>query len=89
MTYKGGCQKELDIKDAYRCTGCGGWFHLECILKHFELEKDHDVSRYNLKKIKDYIGDRDRNISDMCDAGLKPNIHLTSGEQILNLLNKF
>jgi hypothetical protein len=50
------------------------------------LEKDHDVSRYNLKKIKEYIGDKDRNITDMCDAGLKPNTHLTAGEQIMNFL---
>ena len=45
LTRKGGCGKELKIQDAYRCTGCGGWFHKECILKHFELEKEHDWGR--------------------------------------------
>lgn len=45
LTYKGGCGKELDMKDAYRCTGCGGWFHKECLIKHFEMEKDHDWGR--------------------------------------------
>jgi len=45
LTYKGGCGKKLDTTKAYRCTGCGGWFHKECILKHFELEKDHDYGR--------------------------------------------
>lgn len=50
LTYKGGCKKELNIKDAYRCTGCGGWFHKECILKHFELEKKHDYGREKIKR---------------------------------------
>lgn len=49
MIYKGGCRKEIDITEAYRCTGCGGYFHLECIKKHFEMEKQHDVGRNNLK----------------------------------------
>ena len=47
LFYKGGCKKELELKDAYRCTGCGGWFHKECILKHFELEREHDYGRKN------------------------------------------
>lgn len=51
LNYKGGCGKELDMKDAYRCTGCGGWFHLDCILKHFKLEKEHDVGRNELKNL--------------------------------------
>lgn len=55
VLFKGGCGKELDIKDAYRCTGCGGWFHLNCIFNHFEQEKDHDYSRNALKKIFDHI----------------------------------
>jgi len=29
MFFKGGCGKELDIMEAYRCTGCGGYFHLD------------------------------------------------------------
>ncbi len=50
LTYKGGCRKPVKISEAYRCTGCGGRFHLDCILKHFELEKEHDVGRAGLKK---------------------------------------
>ena len=45
LFYKGGCKKELDKREAYRCVGCGGWFHKECIIKHFELEKGHDYGR--------------------------------------------
>lgn len=45
MTFKGGCERNLNIADAYRCTGCGGWFHKDCILKHFEEEKSHDWGR--------------------------------------------
>lgn len=50
LKYKGGCGEELNMEDAYRCTGCGGWFHKECILKHFKLERKHDVGRNDLKK---------------------------------------
>jgi len=50
FTYKGGCKKALKIKDAYRCVGCGGYFHKECILEHFELEKAHDIGRNKLKE---------------------------------------
>ena len=55
LTSKGGCGKELDIIDAYRCTGCGVYFHLDCIYKHFEEEEKHDVARNCLKKIFDYV----------------------------------
>lgn len=50
LFYKGGCKKNIDKLKAYRCVGCGGWFHKKCILKHFELEKEHDIGRNNLKK---------------------------------------
>ena len=36
LSFKGGCGKKLDIKDAYRCVGCGGWFHKECIKSRFK-----------------------------------------------------
>ncbi len=49
FSYKGACKKDLKIKDAYRCVGCGGWFHLDCIKKHFELEKGHDTYRQELR----------------------------------------
>ena len=45
LFYKGGCKKELKLKDAYRCVGCGGYFHKDCILEHFRQEKDHDWGR--------------------------------------------
>ena len=50
LTYKGGCRKPLKLKDAYRCVGCGGYFHKECILKNFELEKKHDIGRNDLRE---------------------------------------
>ncbi|HOH62100.1 MAG TPA: hypothetical protein PK698_06490 [Bacilli bacterium] len=60
LVYKGGCYKNLELKDAYRCAGCGGWFHKDCIMKHFELEKEHDVGRNDLRQkviilIKDFF----------------------------------
>lgn len=45
LTFKGGCMKKFDIELAYRCTGCHGWFHGDCILKHFQLEESHDWGR--------------------------------------------
>jgi hypothetical protein len=69
FTYKGGCDKELDIREAYRCVGCSGWFHLDCILKHFELEKDHDVARNAIYKIKRRT--KDTAIIKLCDEGLR------------------
>jgi len=45
LNFKGGCGQKLELKDAYRCTGCGGWFHKDCIFKHFDLEKEHDWGR--------------------------------------------
>lgn len=50
LFYKGGCKKEIDKTEAYRCVACGGWFHKECILKHFELEKKCDWGRQQEKK---------------------------------------
>lgn len=50
LTYKGGCRKKINIKDAYRCVGCGGWFCRECLIKHFKLEKDHDWGREEERK---------------------------------------
>ena len=50
LFYKGSCKKDIDKLEAYRCTGCGGWFHKECILKHFKLEARHDWGRVEEKK---------------------------------------
>lgn len=50
LTFKGGCRKKLAINEAYRCVGCGGWFHKDCILKHFELEKEDDWGRKQERK---------------------------------------
>jgi len=71
MFYKGACKKELKMENAYRCVGCGGWFHLDCILKHFELEEGHDNARNALKKIKDYT--KDKYIIGLCSKGLEKN----------------
>ena len=69
LTYKGGCRKQLDITEAYRCIGCGGYFHYDCIMKHFEEEEAHDVARNALKKIK--INTDDHKILLFCEEGLR------------------
>lgn len=76
FTFKGGCRKEVDITDAYRCVGCGGWFHYDCILKHFEEEFDHDKARSALKQIKDST--TSDTIRAICDEGLKPTRAITN-----------
>lgn len=45
LTFKGGCREQVAYVDAYRCTGCGGRFHKDCILEHFKLEAGHDWGR--------------------------------------------
>jgi len=50
MTSKGGCRRSANIQDMYRCTGCGVWFHKDCILEHFKLEKEHDWGRQEERK---------------------------------------
>lgn len=45
LTFKGGCRGLLELQDCYRCTGCGGRFHKDCILEHFKLEESHDWGR--------------------------------------------
>ena len=69
LFYKGACKENLKMEDAYRCTGCGSWFHFDCILDHFELEDEHDVARNSLRKIKDYS--QDKRIIELCKNGLK------------------
>lgn len=68
LNYKGGCGKKLKITEAYRCVGCGGWFHYDCILKHFELEEGHDDARNVLKKIENLSDDE--KIKELCKKGL-------------------
>lgn len=53
--FKGACKKTLKNEDAYRCLGCDGYFHRDCILNHFELEENQDYSRYALKQIEGII----------------------------------
>ena len=72
LFYKGASKKPLKLKDAYRCVGCVGRFHLECILNHFEKEKGHDQARYALMRIKKST--KDRKIIGMCDQGLRATI---------------
>lgn len=80
LFYKGGCKKEVEIEKAYRCVGCGGWFHYECILKHFEMEAEHDNARNALRNIKDYVENNDviysERIEKLCQKGLEPNKNL-------------
>lgn len=63
LTFKGGCGISLNKLESYRCTGCGGWFHKDCILKHFELEKEHDFGRQQ---------EREKIISAIKEWGNKP-----------------
>jgi len=81
LFYKGGCKSVLPKAVAYRCVGCGGWFHLECILRHFELEKNHDNARNALRKTIKYV-DLQRlkghtinkqYLIGLCKKGLEPN----------------
>jgi len=77
LLMKGGCGKQLEIKDAYRCTGCGKWFHLDCIHKHFQLEEHNDDARFYLRKIQERT--KDNMIKRYCRKGLeikKPTITL-------------
>lgn len=55
LTFKGGCRETVQLMDCYRCTGCGGRFHKDCILKHFELEKEHDWGRQEERQQLDAI----------------------------------
>lgn len=50
LKYKGGCEENDDIKNMYRCGGCGGWFHKDCLYKHFNLERRHDYGAYEAVK---------------------------------------
>jgi len=72
ITYKGGCRKKINIKDAYRCVGCGGWFHLDCIIKHFQLEECHDNARRALAIIRKST--RSAVIRRLCEEGIKPTV---------------
>ena len=45
LTYKGGCGKNGLKTEMYRCTGCDGWFHKDCLIEHFKQEKLHDWGR--------------------------------------------
>lgn len=55
LSFKGGCGKEVDFDDMYRCTGCGGRFHRECIFDHFEFEEGHSVAHRSLHKIREKV----------------------------------
>ena len=78
LIMKGGCGKEVEMEKAFRCIGCGKWFHLECIYKHFELEEGQDNARYYLKKIQERT--KDNMTKRYCKKGLerqKPTISLS------------
>ena len=50
LVFKGGCDKDILLSEAYRCTGCNGWFHKDCIFEHFKMEKKHDWGRIEERK---------------------------------------
>lgn len=52
FTYRGGCRKQLCIVESYRCTGCGGRFHRDCIFNHFQQELKHSRAHNALRRIK-------------------------------------
>lgn len=74
FNFSGACKKDIPLKDAYRCTGCGGWFHRDCIFEHFEREKNHGTAHNALARIRDIaksdpyepVGD----ILHICEEGL-------------------
>lgn len=71
----GACGKPVSIEEAYRCIGCGKWFHLDCIFNHFEQEEGQDNARYYLKKIEERT--KDNIVKRYCRLGLerkKPSI---------------
>lgn len=53
LTYRGGCGEVVILDDAYRCGGCGGWFHKDCMYKHFELERNCDYGR--VQAVKEFV----------------------------------
>jgi len=70
LYFKGCCKKKLPIEEAYRCTGCGGWFHRDCIFEHFEKEERHSSAHNALKKIQDYCNNCEGNIDKLIIRGL-------------------
>ena len=79
LWYRGGCKQELDKTEAYRCTGCGAWFHLDCIQKHFEEEKAHDTSVKKAKRegavlIWNKSKDSNRSIFEITEEIIKENL---------------
>lgn len=84
FTFKGGCLKEVFIKEAYRCTGCGGWFHKQCILKHFELEKEHDFGRNEERKL---LSEKLRKVADKLLTTLGSMPAHEADQLVLNLAN--
>src|SRR4051812_3569247 len=55
--FKGGCMKPSTFEEMYRCTGCGGRFHRDCIFEHFEKEEGHSIAHNALAKIREAIDD--------------------------------
>lgn len=68
LWYRWWCKKELDIKDAYRCTWCWWYFHRDCIFEHFEKEEWHSISHnalHNITKIT-----KNKKVLDLCKKWL-------------------
>ena len=79
LLMKGACGKQVDLEESYRCIGCGKWFHLECIYKHFKEEEGQDQARFYLKKIQERT--KDNMVKRYCRKGLerqKPTISFSN-----------
>lgn len=75
LKMKGACGEEVSLEEAFRCIGCGKWFHLDCIWDHFEQEEGQDRARFYLKKIQERA--KDKLTKRYCRLGLervKPSI---------------
>lgn len=55
LWFRGACKESIELEKSFRCTGCGGWFHFDCIFDHFEQERDHSIAHNALRRILDCI----------------------------------
>lgn len=81
----GACGKEVKLEEAYRCTGCGKWFHFDCMFNHFELDKGtaHNSLCEIKKLLKENTFDK-KEIIKLCNKGLKRNKPSISFPKIIN-----
>lgn len=53
--FKGGCGKDVNILESYRCVDCAAWFHRDCLEKHFDGESLRQVEKRHKKQIKEFL----------------------------------